>query len=72
MMRMMVHQSPAPTYFSQKIPKGHDWLRHYSYFLNSIAEKSLCFGPGILQDDGSFSLKICNDLFGGFPVGFLD
>jgi len=25
-------------------------LRHYSYFLNSIAEKSLCFGPGILQD----------------------
>lgn len=25
-------------------------VAHYSYFLNSIAEKSLCFGPGILQE----------------------
>ena len=25
-------------------------IAHYSYFLNSIAEKSLCFGPGILQE----------------------
>ncbi|OLQ11155.1 Dynein alpha chain, flagellar outer arm [Symbiodinium microadriaticum] len=24
--------------------------RHYTYFLNSIAEKSLCFGPGVLQE----------------------
>ncbi|CAK8995315.1 Dynein alpha chain [Durusdinium trenchii] len=25
-------------------------MAHYTYFLNSIAEKSLCFGPGILQE----------------------
>jgi len=25
-------------------------VAHYTYFLNSIAEKSLCFGPGVLQE----------------------
>merc|ERR1712187_796157 len=25
-------------------------LAHYQFFLNSIAEKSLCFGPGVLQE----------------------
>jgi hypothetical protein len=25
-------------------------LAHYDFFLNTVAEKSLCFGPGLCED----------------------
>ena len=42
-------------------------MTSYLYFLNTIADKSLCYGPG-LQEDGSsesetrFTVQACNQL----------